>query len=380
MAESIDELVASLGANCDVAGDPFDTNRPHPHFVDYANLRKPASLMGDQNKRRLECLRRQKSKRDKVVNLQRRLKNDTVVEDDSDDSVAEALKDTKKCAETTPKKWTFRHELMLSEWLVDIPTDLRENWLVKPCPKGQRMMVVATQGSTKAYTKSGYVVATFGSALPGGNRNSRQGITILDCIWDYDNRTYYVLDILAWNNIELLDCETEFRFYWLKTKLEEYPELTSHSDKNRNAFVALESLECQEDHLKSIMNRYPMFSEDQRKDPGLDGMLFYHKKNLYEHGTTPLVTWLKPFMMEDVLGIKVHDNYVLDKPASYTGQAAYIKDFEEAAKAKKASYRGRGLKQKKGQSGGDSAQDDKMDLAEDSNETKMDETEPSQEC
>lgn len=60
MAESIDELVASLGANCDVAADPFDTNRPHPHFADYAKLRQPASLMGDQNKRREECLRRQK--------------------------------------------------------------------------------------------------------------------------------------------------------------------------------------------------------------------------------------------------------------------------------------------------------------------------------
>lgn len=34
---------------------------------------------------------------------------------------------------------------MLSEWLVDVPKDLKENWLVKPCPKGQRMMVVATK-------------------------------------------------------------------------------------------------------------------------------------------------------------------------------------------------------------------------------------------
>lgn len=83
--------------------------------------------------------------------------------------------------------------------------------------------------------------------------------------------------------------QTEFRFYWLKTKLDEYPELTCHSDKNRNAFVPLECFECQEEQLKNVMNRYPMFAEDQSKDPGLDGMLFYHKKNLYEHGTTPLV-------------------------------------------------------------------------------------------
>ncbi|XP_034243805.1 snurportin-1 [Thrips palmi] len=369
MADSMDQLVASLGASCEVDADPFDTNKPHPHFADYAHLRKPASLMGDQDKRRLECLKRQKSKRDKVYNLQRQLRKEFEAVDDSDDEAPETYENLhKKSTETTPKKWTFRHELMLSEWLVDVPTDLEENWLLKPCPKGQRMMVVATQGTTKAYTKSGYVVATFSSGLPGGHRASRQGITILDCIWDFDNRTYYVLDVLAWNNIELLDCETEFRFYWLKTKLDECPEVTCHSDKNRNAFVPLQSFECSEDHLINVMNRYPMFSEERNKDPGLDGMLFYHKKNLYEHGTTPLVTWLKPFMMEDVLGIKVHESYVIERPESYSGQAAYIKEFEEAAQAKKASYRG---KWRKGKTGG-KGQDTNMDCAEDCDESKMD--------
>lgn len=60
---------------------------------------------------------------------------------------------------------------------------------------------------TKAYSKAGHVVATFKSSLPAGRSQSRAGITILDCIWNMDNRTYYVLDILAWNNIVLLDCE-----------------------------------------------------------------------------------------------------------------------------------------------------------------------------
>lgn len=83
--------------------------------------------------------------------------------------------------------------------------------------------------------------------------------------------------------------QTEFRFYWLKTKLDESQELKSQSDKNRNVFLPVECFECQEDELRNVMNSYPMFCEDQRKDPGVDGMLFYHKKNLYEHGSTPLV-------------------------------------------------------------------------------------------
>ena len=37
----------------------------------------------------------------------------------------------------------------------------------------------------------------------------------------------------------------------------------------------------------------------------LDGLLFYHRQALYTYGLTPLVTWLKPFMLSEVLGISI---------------------------------------------------------------------------
>lgn len=112
MAVSMDQLTASLDAHCDVAANPFDTNRPHPRFSEYSSFREPASLMGDQNKRRSEYLERQKrygshvskhsismflillieivglfSKREKLVNLQRRLLEESeVVEVNSTDA------------------------------------------------------------------------------------------------------------------------------------------------------------------------------------------------------------------------------------------------------------------------------------------------------
>ncbi|XP_026284759.1 snurportin-1 isoform X1 [Frankliniella occidentalis] len=342
MAASIDQLVASLDTQCDVASNPFDPNRPHPRLSEFAYFREPASLMGDQEKRRTEFLERQKSKREKLVNLQRRLLNEpgeVLNNQDSEDNLSPDKKETKSTG-TEQRNWTFTNQLMLSEWLVDIPPDLEDNWLIKPCPKGRRMMVVAHKGSTKAYSKAGHFVASFASALPNANSSSPQGITILDCIWNMENRTYFVLDVLAWNNLVLLDCETEFRFYWLKTKLDEFPEVQTHSDKNRNAFLALPSYECQENLMTELMSHNPMFFEG--KDPGLDGLLFYHKKNLYEHGSTPLVTWIKPFMMEDVLGIKVHQNYIDERPAGYCNQAGYIKEFEEAALARRGKGKGKG--------------------------------------
>jgi hypothetical protein len=50
-------------------------------------------------------------------------------------------------------------------------------------------------------------MAVFQSGLPGGSRNDFKGCTILDCIWNVTNHSYYVLDVLAWSNQPLLDCE-----------------------------------------------------------------------------------------------------------------------------------------------------------------------------
>lgn len=69
-----------------------------------------------------------------------------------------------------PKR--YANQLMLSEWLVDVPSDLEQEWLVVVCPVGKRALVVASRGTTAAYTKSGFCVNRFPSLLPGGNRHN----------------------------------------------------------------------------------------------------------------------------------------------------------------------------------------------------------------
>lgn len=38
----------------------------------------------------------------------------------------------------------YADELMLSEWLVDIPDSLSKDWICIPCPVGRRCLVVAS--------------------------------------------------------------------------------------------------------------------------------------------------------------------------------------------------------------------------------------------
>ena len=43
----------------------------------------------------------------------------------------------------------------------------------------------------------------------------------LDCIFSEAERRYYVVDVLSWKGQRLVDCPSEFRTWWLRTKLSE---------------------------------------------------------------------------------------------------------------------------------------------------------------
>lgn len=52
-------------------------------------------------------------------------------------------------------------QLMLSEWLIDVPSDLGQEWIVVVCPVGKKSLIMASRGSTSAYTKNSYCVNRF---------------------------------------------------------------------------------------------------------------------------------------------------------------------------------------------------------------------------
>ena len=204
----------------------------------------------------------------------------------------------------------YRNQLMLSEWLVDVPEDFLEKWFVVVCPIGKRSLIISSNGTTYAHSRSGSCLNTFPSLLPGGchktYRTSRDHC-ILDCIFDNVTRTYYVLDIMCWNGHPFYDSDTEFRSFWAKTKLIEEKERISVISKiNPYQFKSLDYHPCSGESLTSLLaSKWPV---------PVDGLLFIHKEAHYTPSRSPLAMWLKPHMVTDILGVPVSQDFLSCAP------------------------------------------------------------------
>ncbi|KAF3964551.1 hypothetical protein CMV_011166 [Castanea mollissima] len=153
------------------------------------------------------------------------------------------------------RKW-FARQLMLPEWMIDVPDQLPQDWYVFARPAGKRCFVVSSNGTTVSRLRNGSMLHHFPSALPSGARTkdssgSAQSYSILDCIFHELDQTYYVIDMVCWREYSLYDCTAEFRFFWLSSKLAE----------------------------TAYTGAVPYVK---------DGLLFYNKHAHYQTGNTPL--------------------------------------------------------------------------------------------
>ncbi|XP_060611721.2 snurportin-1 [Anolis sagrei] len=303
----MEELSQALASSFAVSQDLNSTAAPHPRLAQYKS--KYSSL--EQTERRRRLLELQKSKRLDYINHARRLAEDdwTGMDEEEEKEKAEDEKEDMEVELTKKLPKRYANQLMLSEWLIDVPQDLVQDWILVVCPMGKRALIVASKGSTAAYTKSGFCVNRFPSLLPGGNRrNSATGkdYTILDCIFNEAKQTYYILDVMCWRGHPVYDCPTDFRFYWLHSKMQEEEGLAEKSRLNPFKFVGLQSYSCAPDSLRDVLSTDFPFE--------VDGLLFYHKESHYNPGSTPLVGWLRPYMVSDILGLPVPSCPLTAKP------------------------------------------------------------------
>ena len=203
-------------------------------------------------------------------------------------------------------KTPYKNQLMLSEWLVEIPTDFQENWYMVVCPVAKRCLVLSANGSTTVYSRSGHHMKQFPSHLPGGSRKLSPGkkdYCILDCLFEETSSTFYVLDIMCWRGHPVYDSDTEFRFYWLNAKMTENgDDLVVQTRTNPYKFIPLQHYSCSFDTLVQIFSSSWSIL--------VDGLLFFHKKSHYFLGRSPLVLWLKPHMVTDILGLPVSQEFL----------------------------------------------------------------------
>lgn len=110
------------------------------------------------------------------------------------------------------------------------------------------------------------------------------------------------------------------------------PWLSERSDHNPFPFFPLDYHPCDFTSLSTVLSKHPYFSSDT---PKVDGILFYHSEAFYTPGSTPLVVWLKPFMVPEILRIQISDGYMDTRPSFYVDMNQYIDDYENKEKQKK---------------------------------------------
>ena len=330
--ENVDELAEALEGSFNVSNKVNDPTKPHPRF----SLYKQKNVVSNQEKRRGQILEAQKQRRQDFLSIARNIASNEFEEDDEEfDEDHDESMDTSEIVRKYRVRQKFRNQLMESEWLVEIPQDFQSKWLMVPVPEGRRCLIIAGYGTTCHYSRSGHFINQFPSWLPGGNRKpgNREKITFLDCIHVQVEGTYYVLDAMVWKDFSYYDCDTECRFFMLKSRLEENPELAVKSKINPYIFKALPSFSCTPNAMKTALVQDLSF-----KPLPLDGLLFYSKLVHYLPGSTPLVGWLKGYMVPEMLNIEVSQELMDQRPNAYASMKNYIKEYDEeraAATAKK---------------------------------------------
>lgn len=236
----------------------------------------------------------------------------------------------------TKSRPSYRNQLQLSEWLRCRPTDFTTNWYMVPCPRGTRCIVVATDGCTDVYSKHGVFQRKFQSALPGGGGGggaTRHNLTVLDCVHVTGCDEFWILDVLAYGNQSVVNCEASFRFFWIANKVRDDSLAIVEPDRNECSFRMVPFVECSDEPaMAECLQRWPMWPENR---PELDGLLFYHKESSYVAGVTPLVGWLYPFMLTEILGLSVQEQYTAATPSGYVGAQEFIDQFEANLRAKR---------------------------------------------
>ena len=105
---------------------------------------------------------------------------------------------------------------------------------------------------------------------------------------------------------------------------EETPQCMRRDNVNPYIFKPLPTYATDRGNLEKVF----MDPEFPKLDSNLDGILFYHNMLNYMPGHTPLVGWLKGYMIPEMLGIAVSSNIESQKPPTYGNMKEHISEFE----------------------------------------------------
>lgn len=298
----------------------------YPRMSLYKNLGRAI----DQERRwRSElALTNRKNKRQALIDCSRGLR---ISEPSGDNKLDVSHPWASKSPTFTGSSWrSFSRKLMLAEWLLFMPSEFSTTYYMKLCPKGRHVLVCAAKAKTVVYSRTGAPLLEATSRLPGGglgqsdSQNDRY-CTLLDCIMlssssadpltckshgtKIEPVVFKVLDLVQFRSTSYTHLPFRERSLWLcqylRSQIEEYHE----GDPVR--FEVLPAHTCDTVSMNDVMSKLCEYE--------VDGLLFYHQDVLYKPGATPLVGWLKPYMIPEWFPhLHVHESYMKDVPVDYT--------------------------------------------------------------
>ncbi|CAH0546500.1 unnamed protein product [Brassicogethes aeneus] len=278
-----------------------------------------------QSERRKEFIKRHKDKKNANADYNRCILN---VLDEQ-----ELCMEIEESQETREYRQPFKYKFMLSEWFLEPPPDLKENWLFKLCPEGSRILVIVKRNRTICVHKNGKTFLKLSTSFPGGTKESQNGLTVFDCVYNKNTKTIFILDCLCWNSMSMLEHEAHFRFYWLESKFKENPEFLKEMSKHYFKLIDIGHADInllQEDLMKPIEINGTIIP--------YDGVVFYYGHSVYNFGYTPLTMWLPSFMLTEKLGVQVDVVHLSKRPPDYVCAEEFMKSL---CKKKMRKYKGK---------------------------------------
>ncbi|KHN85719.1 Snurportin-1 [Toxocara canis] len=218
----------------------------------------------------------------------------------------------------------YADELMLSEWLVDIPDTLSTDWICLPCPLGKRALVVASNIRLYAFRPCWMEERMVGVKYELAHKKEleierRAHYTLLDCVFSPEQLTFYCLDMIAWNDSAVADSDFECRLFLLNSRISENENFKEVSKQFPYRFLCLPSCRCVKSSMEELMRTEFPFE--------LDGVLFYYAGVLYRSGQSPLVGWLKPWMLPEILSVEIPPSLMKGNESTKGAAQKFIDDY-----------------------------------------------------
>ena len=232
--------------------------RDHPT---HTRLQEQQSLY--QKKRRAKYIEEHKDVSSALLDGLREERHDLPCDDDTT---------TAASRKKAQRDW-WASQFMIPEWMVDVTSDLGSSWIVLPRPEGQRCIVTVSNGTVVVRNSSGGILEIFPStSLAWASDNGSHKEYILDCI--HQGGVFFVMDILCWGGLALLDCTAEFRMFWKASNVD---------------FSTPDGRFCLVQHYEANVEGLRMAYARDALPCQKDGMVFLHKQCCYHGGQSPLM-------------------------------------------------------------------------------------------